>query len=143
MTAPIVIYRPALVLQPLDANGDPDGASVDVSCDMQSVELGVDTPTIEVSNFCGNYTLPDDISESASFGVAITEDTDTNWAALVGKTVEARVKDRTTDTRYRRFTTMILINPSLYGPTEPGEARAFEFDVPVLSSPEWVTEGSS
>lgn len=143
MTAPIIIYRPTLVLQPLDANGDPDGSPVDVSCDMQSVELGVDTPVIEVTNFCGTFSIPDDISESATFGVAVTADTDGNWSPLVGKTVEARLKDRTTDTTYRKFTTFIPLNPSLYGSTEPGEARTIEFEVSILSSPEWATEGSS
>lgn len=142
MTAPIVIYRPVLILQPLDENGDPDGAAVDVSCDMESIELGVESPQIEVTNFCGTYQVPDDIAESATFGVIVGEDTDTRWSGLVGDTVEARVKDRGASNKYRKFQTMILLNPSLYGVTQPGEARTIEFDVPVLTSPEWDTDGS-
>lgn len=139
MTMPIVVYRPTLLLQPLDENGDPDGAAVDVSCDMSSVELGVTQPLINVSNFCGKYSIPDDIEESATFEVAVNADTYTRWAALVGVTVQAQIKDRTTDTDYRAFNTEIRINPALYGTTSPGEARTISFDVPILSSPELVT----
>ena len=142
MTAPIVVYRPVLILQPLNDAGSPDGAAVDVSCDMQSVEISVDTPMIEVTNFCGSYSVPDDIQEGCTLGVAITEDTDTRWSPLVGRTVEARVKDRGESPNYRKFQTMILVNPSLYGTTQPGEARTVEFDVPILTSPEWDTDGS-
>ena len=142
MTAPIIVYRPVLILQPLDEAGAPTGAAVDVSCDMESVEIGVDTPMIQGSNFCGPYSIPDDIQESATFGVAVGADTDTRWSPLVGLTVEARVKDRGADPDYRKFQTMIPINPSLYGTTTPGEARTVEFDVPVLTSPEWDTDGS-
>jgi len=142
MTAPVIVYRPVLILQPLDDMGAPDGAAVDVSCDMESVELGIDTPMIEGSTFCGPYSVPDDISESATFGVAVASDTTTRWSPLVGKTVEARVKDRGDGNTYRKFQTLIQFDPSLYGTTQPGEARTVEFDVAVLTSPEWDTDGS-
>jgi hypothetical protein len=139
---PIVVYRPTLLLQPLDENGDPDGAAVDVSCDMASVELGVDQPLITVPTFCGKYSIPDDIEESATFDVTVNDETYARWAPLVGVQVQAQLKDRETDADHRAFTTEIRINPALYGPTTPGEARTISFDVPILSSPELVA-GSS
>lgn len=140
MVAPIVVYRPKLILQPLDENLNFDGASVDVSCDMSSVELTVDTPTADVSTFCGHFTIPDDPVPGATFEFTINADTDDNWSALVGKTVEAQVYDKETDTRYRKFQTTVLINPSLYGPTTPGESRTFSADFAVLSAVEWDEE---
>lgn len=142
MTAPIIVYRPVLILQPLDEAGDPDGAAVDVSCDMESVAIDVDTPMIEGNTFCGPYSVPGDISESGTFGVVVGEGTSARWSPLVGKTVEARVKDRGESANYRKFQTFVQFDPSLYGTTQPGEARTFEFDVAVLTSPEWDTDGS-
>lgn len=138
MAAPVIVYRPLLHLQPLDEAGADDGAAVDVSCDMNSVELTVDTPTIDVSTFCGNFTLPDDISVGATLGVTVSDDTDANWSPLVGKRVRAELYDRTDATRYRTFETQIVVNPSLYGATTPGEARTVDIDVAVLSEVEWV-----
>jgi hypothetical protein len=135
---PIIVRNPLLHLQPLDEDGADDGALIDVSCDMGSVELTPETPTVEVSNFCGNYSIPDDVKITATFGVVINTDTDANWSAIVGKTVRAEVYDRNDATRYRTFTTIVPINPSLYGPTTPGEAREFDFDVAVLSAVEWA-----
>lgn len=135
---PIIIKNPLLHLQPLDEAGADDGALVDVSCDMTSVEITPETPTIDVTTFCGNFSIPDEPSFGATFGVAVNADTDANWSALVGRTVRAEVYDRSDATRYRTFTTVVPINPSLYGPTTPGEAREFEFDVAVLSDVEWA-----
>lgn len=135
MTMPIVVYRPKLVLQPLDADGAPDGAAVDVSCDMSSVELGVTQPLITVSNFCGKYSIPDDIEESATLEVTVNAETHDRWEPLVGVTVEAQLRDRESDTERRVFQTEIRVNPALYGPTSPGQARTISFDVPILSSP--------
>jgi hypothetical protein len=135
---PIIVKNPLLHLQPLDEDGADDGALVDVSCDMTSVEITPDTPTIDVTTFCGNFSIPDEPSFEATFGVAINSDTDANWSALVGKTVRAEVYDRNDSSRYRTFTTVVPINPSLYGPTTPGEAREFDFNVPVMSAVEWV-----
>lgn len=142
MAAPIVVYRPVLILQPLDENGDPEGAAVDVSCDMESVELSVDSPTIDGSTFCGPYSVPDDITEASTWTVAVGAGTSARWEPLVGLTVEARVKDRGADPDYRKFQTVILFDPSLYGTTAPGEVRTVDFDVAVLTSPEWDTDGS-
>ena len=135
MTMPIVVYRPKLVLQPLDADGAPDGAAVDVSCDMASVELGVTQPLITVANFCGKYSIPDDIEESATLEVTVNADTNDRWEPLVGVTVEAQLRDRDDDTTRRVFQTEIRVNPALYGPTTPGAARTISFDVPILTSP--------
>jgi len=138
MTAPIIVYRPLLHLQPLDEEGEDDGAAVDVSCDMSSVELTVDTPTTDVSTYCGNFQIPDDITVGATFEVTVNADTDSRWSALVGQRVRAELYDRTDSTKYRTFETQIQLNPSLYGPTTPGEPRTFSFDVAVLGDVEWA-----
>lgn len=130
---PIIVYRPLLHLQPLDEEGADDGSIVDVTCDMASVELGVETPTVDVSSFCGNFTIPDDVNVDATFEYIINEDTYANWSALVGKRVRAELYDRTDSTWYRTFETQILFNPALYGPTTPGEARQFSSTQAVLS----------
>lgn len=137
MVAPIIVYRPLLHLQPLDEDGEDDGSPVDVSCDMSSVELTPDTPTTDVTTFCGNFQIPDDVTVGATFGVTVNGETDANWSALVGKRVRAELYDRTDATKFRSFETQIMLNPSLYGPTTPGEARSFDFDVAVLSEVTW------
>lgn len=134
---PIVVYRPKLLLQPLTELGADDGAAVEVSCDVGSVELNVDTPTIDISTFCGNFTTPDDITTSCTIGFVISDDSDANWSPLVGKRVRAELYDRQDATRFRKFETQVMLNPSLYGPTTPGEARAFDADFAVLSEVEW------
>lgn len=139
MVAPIIVYRPLLHLQPLDEDGDDTGSPVDVSCDMSSVELTVDTPTTDVTTFCGNFQIPDDIIVGATLEVTVNAETDANWSALVGQSVRAELYDRTDASRYRTFNTQINLNPSLYGPTTPGEARTFSFDVAVLSDVAWVS----
>lgn len=136
---PIIVYRPTLVLQPLDAAGDPTGSPVDVSCDISRFELDVDTPTTRVSTFCGSFEIPGDIEVSATVEVTVNDETSGRWAPLVGDSMEVRVKDRSTDTVYRRFQTQIPLNPALYGPDESGEARAFDFNLPVLSDVTEVT----
>ena len=143
MVAPIIVREPLLHLQPLTDEGADDGALVDVSCDMSSVEIGVDTPTVDVTTFCGNFSIPDEISVTATLGVTVNSDTDANWSAIVGKMVRAELYDRSDASRYRTFDTIIPINPSLYGPTTPGEAREFDFEVPVLSDVAWVEVESS
>jgi hypothetical protein len=136
---PIIVYRPTLILQPLDEDGDPTGSPVDVSCDMQSAELGVDTPVTTIKTFCGTVQVPDDIEVSFSVTVAINDATSGRWSGLVGDSVEVQLKDRTTDTTYRRFVSQVPLNPALYGTTEPGEARTLDFDMPVLSEVTVVT----
>ena len=143
MVAPIIVKNPLLHLQPLTDEGADDGALVDVSCDMSSVELGVDTPTVDVTTFCGNFSIPDEITITATLEVTVNADTDANWSTIVGKMVRAELYDRSDASRYRTFDTIIPINPSLYGPTTPGEAREFDFEVPVLSDVAWVEVESS
>lgn len=142
MVMPIVVYRPTLVIQPLDENGDPDGATVDASCDVESFELGVSIPLTTVVTWCGTFSVPGDLEETASGTFAINDETYDRWAPLIGKTAEFRLKDRgLTDTDYRSFTTEIRANPALYGTMAPGEARTIDLDFPILSSPVLV-EGS-
>lgn len=139
MVMPIIVKNPTMVLQPLDEAGDPDGAPVDVSCDVTTVELSPDIPTTSVKTFCGTFQVSGDPEVSCTVGVAINTDTNGRWAALVGDSVEVQIKDRTTDTSYRRFTSIVPLNPALYGPDEPGEPRAFDFDMPVSSEVTIVT----
>lgn len=139
MTAPIIIKSPLMHVQKLTALGADLGLPVDVSCDIQSVEIGIDTPTIEVTTFCGNFSVPDEPTVSATVTAAINTDTDANWSGLVGLNVRIELYDRTDALKYRTFDSVIPINPSLYGTTSPGEARTVDFDLPVLSEVAWVT----
>jgi hypothetical protein len=140
MVAPIIIYRPKLIIQPLDAAGADSGPTVDVSCDVSSVELSPDIPLTTVTTFCGAFSTPGELEVTATIEFTINADTDDNWSALVGDSVEMRVYDREDSTEYRKFTSQVGINPSLYGPTTPGEARTFSVDFPVLSEVEWEAE---
>lgn len=139
MTMPIIIYRPKVVIQPLDEAGAPAGSPVDVSCDLSSVELTVDQPIATVTTFCGKFQVPDEIEEGATLEVTVNADTDSNWSPLVGVQGEFRVWDREDSTTYRKFNAHIGVNPSLYGTNTPGEARTVSFDVPVTSDVEWAT----
>lgn len=136
---PIIIYRPKLHLVPLDGSGEPIELSlVDVSCDMTSAELTLETPQTNVTTFCGTFQVPGDIEEGCTLEVAVNADTHARWAPLIGDQVEARLYDRNNSVDYRKFDTQIPADPSLYGTMTPGEARTVSFDIPVLSSPEWV-----
>lgn len=135
----IVVKNPTVVLQPLDADGDPTGPSVDVTCDFQTIELTVDTPVTTIKTFCGTVQVPDDPEIGCDCTVAVNAGTNGRWAALVGDSVEVRIKDRSTDTDYRAFASLVPINPALYGLDEPGEARTVDFSLPVLSAVAIVT----
>ena len=137
---PIIVYRPTLVVQTLDEAGDPDGAPVDVSCDVVSIELAPEVPITTTTTFCGTFQNPGDVEVSCTLEVAVNDETYTRWAALVGDTVELQVKDKTTDTSYRAFGSFISFNPGLYGPDQPGEARSYSFDLPVTSEVTLVEE---
>lgn len=139
MTAPIVIYRPELHIQPLDEDGDPDGAAVDVTCDIMSVELTPDVPINDVTTFCGAFQTPGEVVVSASIEFAVNADTDGRWSALVGQRVQMQLWDRTDATSYRAFESQVVVNPSLYGPTTPGEVRSHTVDFPVSSEVTWET----
>ena len=137
---PIIVYRPTLVVQTLDADGDPDGAPVDVSCDVMSIELSPEVPIQTTVTFCGTFQNPGDVEVSWTLEVAVNDETYARWAPLVGDTVELQVKDKTTDTSYRAFGSFISFNPGLYGPDQPGEARSYSFDLPVTSDVTLVEE---
>lgn len=137
---PIIVYRPTLIVQTLDEAGDPDGAPVDVSCDVVSLELSPEVPITTTTTFCGTFQNPGDLEVSATLEVAINDETYARWAPLVGDTVEMQIKDKTTDTSYRAFGSFINFNPGLYGPDTPGEARSFSFDLPVTGEVTLVEE---
>jgi len=140
MTMPIIIYRPKVVVQPIDAEGSPTSdEAVDVSCDFSSIEFGVDQPSTTVSTFCGKFQVPDDIEESVTGEFTINADTDSNWSPLVGSQVEMQVWDREDATTYRTVNVHVGVNPSLYGTTAPGEARQPSVDFPVLSAMAWAS----
>jgi hypothetical protein len=139
VTTPIIIYRPKVVVQILDEDGSPTAdPPVDVSCDFSSVEFGVDQPSTTVTTFCGKFQVPDDIEESVSGDFTVNADTDDNWSGLVGERVEMQIWDREDSTRYRKVDVHVGINPSLYGTTQPGQARQPSVDFPVLSAVEWA-----
>jgi hypothetical protein len=139
MTMPIIIYRPKVVAQILTEDGSPTAdPPVDLSCDFSSIEFGVDQPSSTVSTFCGKFQVPDDIEESVSAEVTVNADTDENWNGLVGEQVEFQVWDREDSTRHRTVTVHVGVNPSLYGTTQPGQARQPSVDFPVLSAVAWA-----
>ena len=111
-----------------------------MSCDVVAVELTPDVSIERVVTFCGSFPVAGEVENSATITAAITPDTEANWGPLVGSSLEARVYDRFDSTKYRKFRTELLFDPSLYGPTDAGEQmRSFDFDVPVYDGPEWVT----
>lgn len=137
---PIIIKDPELYAKALDAAGEPTAdPAVDLSDDTSAVALDYDQSMDTIRTFGGNYTIPGEVEESATISVVVGADTSTNWAALVGESIELRVKDRADATKYRAFRTEIPVDPSLYGTTEKGEARTVDIEVPVLSAIEWVT----
>jgi hypothetical protein len=140
MAAPIIIKDPMLIFQELDAAGDPTvDPPVDVSEDVTSVEIGFDQDIGTITTFTGSFRIPGEVINSATVSCVITADTSTNWAALLGLSVEAQIYDRADATKYRRFATQIDIDPSLYGSTTPGEAREVDIELPVFGDVEWVT----
>lgn len=137
MTMPIIIYRPKVIATPVDDTGTPTGDSVDVSCDLSTIEFGVDQPSNTVTTFCGKFQVPDEIEESVSAQVTVNADTDGNWSDLVGETCEFQVWDREDSTTHRLVTVFVGVNPSLYGTTQPGQARQPSVDFPVLGAMSW------
>lgn len=139
MTTPLIVYRPKVVVTVLDDIGSPTSDEpVDVSCDLSSIEFGVDQPSTTVSTFCGKFQVPDDIEESVSAEFTINADTDANWSPLVGNRVMLQVWDREDSTSHRVVEVHVGINPSLYGTTQPGEARQPSVDFPVLQAMAWA-----
>lgn len=135
---PIIIYRPKVIATPVDETGTPTGDAVDVSCDFSSIEFGVTQPSNTVTTFCGKFQVPDEIEESVSGQITVNADTETNWTDLVGEMVEMQVWDREDSTRHRLVTVHVGFNPSLYGTTQPGQARQPNTDFPVLVAMAWA-----
>lgn len=136
MGNPIVIRKPTMLLQLLDANGDPSGAAVDVSADVSQVTLQPTLPSTTISTFAGKFTATDDPEwGTASVGIVVNADTADNWADFIGAgpNVEVQIYDRPDATTYRRFVTEVIYNPAVAGKTEPGSARTPDFPLPVLS----------
>jgi hypothetical protein len=82
--------------------------------------------------------VPDDIEESVTGEFTINADTDSNWAPLVGVQVTMQVWDREDALRHRTVNVHVGVNPSLYGTTQPGEARQPSVDFPVLAAMAWA-----
>lgn len=138
---PIIIYRPKVVATPVDEEGTPTGDAVDLSCDFSSVEFGVDQPSNTVTTFCGKFQIPDEIEESVSGQVTVNADTSGNWTGLVGERVELQVWDREDSASHRLVTVHVGFDPSLYGTTQPGQARQPNVDFPVLGPMSWESGG--
>ncbi len=139
MTRPVIIRRPQVVLQPLDAAGAAVGTPIDVTCDITAVELSPDQSIDTISTFCGPFRVAGDVSTEATISGILTPDTETNWAPLVGDSVEVRIFARLDSTRYRRFVSEVPFDPSLYGTNDAEEStRAWEMDLPVYSDVTWV-----
>lgn len=141
MTVPIIVRRPKLLAQLLDDTGEPTvDPPVDVSCDIQAVEIVPDVSIERTETFCGSFPVMGDAETTATISAIVTPDTSTNWTPLVGVPLELRLYDRFDSTSYRKFRTEIPFDPSLYGSTNAEEdVRTFEFDIPVYEGPEWVT----
>lgn len=138
MAGPIIIKDPMLLIQPLDAAGDPLGTAVDVSEDVTAVELAPNQDIGEIKTFAGSFSIPGAVTSTATVSIVTGADTETNWSTLVGDSVEFQVYDRDDSTRYRAFRSEVPYDPSLYGSTTPGEAREVDMEVPVFGDIAWV-----
>lgn len=130
----VAVYGAADVLQP----------PVDLSDDVSSVELTPDISIDTISTFTGKFRVADEPEWSATLSIVVTEDTQANWATLVGSKVQCQLFDHgpaVAGDSYRAWDSEILVDPSLGGATNVEErARAFDIDIPVLSQPAWMTE---
>ncbi len=139
-SAPVIVYKPKLVVEVYDPDtGLLDGVDHELTDDVSSAEISVDTGVNTVATFAGKYQIPQTPEPSATLHVIVTEGISARWAAVVGAFAQMRVFDRTDSGDYRAFDTIIPVNPALYGTTEPGEAREMDIECPVLSD---VTAGS-
>lgn len=139
---PIIIRKPVFRVAPYVA--DVLQPPVDLSDDVSAVELSPDVAIDTVSTFTGKFRVADEPEWSATISIVVTEDTNTNWQTLVGQKVQAQIFDRgpvIAGDKYRAFDTEILLDPSLGGSTDVEErARAYDIDLPVLSTPVWIAE---
>lgn len=140
MAKPLIIRHPKLVLQPLDAAGDPLGAPVDVSSDVRSVELAADQSIDSVSTFAGTFTTSADTTIGCTVEGILSVTSRTVWPALVGDSVEVQLYDRTDSTEYRAFESEVPFDPSLFGTDDAeGQTREWSMELPVLSDVAWVS----
>lgn len=139
MAKPLIIRRPKLLIQPIDASGAPVGTAVDVSSDVRSVELSPDQSIDSVSTFAGTFTTSADTVIACTVEGILSAISRTTWPALVGTSVEVQLYDRSDSTDYRTFESEIPFDPSLYG-TDDAEAstREWSMELPVLSDVEWA-----
>lgn len=136
MVAPIIIRNPIMTLTKL-VDGTPTGAAIDVSDDVSKLELTPTIPTSNVQTFSGNYQTAGDPTWAAAATIVVNEDTQSNWAPIVGEQVRVKVQDRTDSPAFRTFDSEILFDPAIGGPTQPGQARSFDMALPVLSAVTW------
>jgi hypothetical protein len=136
-------YKPKLILTELDTDVDPPtvvaGTETDVSCDVVDATPDVEVPTATVKTFCQTVTIVGDPEESFELTVAVRDETTADWAPLLGKPIRVQIWDRQTDTSHRTFDSLLVLDPSLYGTTTPGEARTVTVPLPVLSPVAWAT----
>jgi hypothetical protein len=138
MVAPLIIRNPIATLTKLVA-GVESGAAVDVSDDVSKVELTPSLPTSNVQTFSGKYQQTGDVEWAGSATIVHNEDLDANWTPLVGFPVRVKLYDRQDQTVYRTFDSEVVFNPALGGPTQPGQARTYDYVLPVQSQPSIVT----
>jgi hypothetical protein len=140
---PIIIRKPIFRVAVYGAGGTLR-PPVDLSDDVSSVELSPDVSIDTVSTFTGKFRVADEPEWSATLSIVVTEDTQQNWEGLVGSKVQCQLFDRgpvATGDSYRAWDSEILLDPSLGGATNVEErARAFDIDIPVLTTPVWMTE---
>lgn len=139
MAKPLIIRRPKLILQPLDAAGDPLGSPVDVSSDVRSVELAPDQSIDSVATFAGTFTTMTDTTVGCTVEGILSITSRTTWPALVGASVEVQLYDRLDSDEYRAFESEVPFDPSLFGTDDAeGQVREWSMDLPVLSDVAWV-----
>ena len=140
---PIIIRKPIFRVAVYGTGGALQ-PPVDLSDDVSSVELSPDVSIDTVATFTGKFRVADEPEWSATLSIVVTEDTNANWESLVGSKVECQLFDRgpvATGDQYRAWDSEILLDPSLGGATNVEErARAYDIDIPVLSTPVWKTE---
>jgi hypothetical protein len=135
-------YKPKLVLTELDTTVDPPtpvaGTETDVSCDIVDATPDVEVPTSTTKTFCQTVTIVGDPEESFELTVAVRDETSADWAPLLGKPIRVQLWDRQSDTDHRTFDSLLVVDPSLYGTTTPGEARTVTVPLPVLTPVKWA-----
>ena len=139
-SAPVIVYNPKVVVEAyVPETGLLSGTDVELTDDVATAEIGIDTPVGSVKTFGGIFQVPQTPEPSATLHIIVTEGISARWLPLVGDLVQMRVYDRGADGEYRAFDTIIPVDPYLFGTTEPGEVRESDIELPVLSE---VTQGA-